>query len=396
MTRSLSLFALALGLAASGQAQQQVEEIVLTTAVPFLQIEPDSRASGMGMAGVAVADNAYAPFWNPAGLAGQQGTEVSFTHAPWLPALGANLSYEHLSAKHGLGKAGTVGGHLTYFDLGTQTATDETGFELGTFSSYEFALGLSYGYPITENLAVGTGARFIYSNLTGGTDVAGASTSAGTSVGVDLGVKYTAPDLGFGQSSRPTFAVNLANMGPGISYVDSTPGDTVLNAPDAIPTTLRFGAALDTQLDDFNRILLAIDFNKIIVNRDATTGEYDPFYEALFTSWQSRLVKTTVQAGTTCDELALDENADNDCRNISGLRSLTLGTGLEYWYNDLLALRGGYFYEDPANGNRQFLTFGTGIRYSLVGVDISYIYALQENSPLADQLRFSLLLNIPR
>ncbi|MEM0963390.1 MAG: hypothetical protein AAGK21_12730, partial [Bacteroidota bacterium] len=86
----------------------------------------------------------------------------------------------------------------------------------------------------------------------------------------------------------------------------------------------------------------------------------------------------------------------NDCRTVSGLRSLTLGTGMEYWYNDLLALRAGYFYEDPANGNRQFLTFGTGIRYSLVGVDISYIYALQENSPLADQLRFSLLLNIPR
>ncbi len=397
MTRPLILAALAL-VALPTSAQQEVEEIVLTTAVPFLQIEPDSRASGMGMAGVAVADNAYAPFWNPAGLAGQQGTEVSFTHAPWLPALGANLSYDHLSAKHGLGKAGTLGGHLTYFDLGTQTATDETGFELGTFSSYEFALGLSYGYPITENLAVGTGARLIYSNLTGGTEVNGASTSAGTSFGVDLGVKYTGPDLGLGQSSRPTFAFNLANMGPGISYVDAVPGDSLLSGgiPDAIPTTLRFGAALDTQLDEFNRVLFAIDFNKIIVNKDAATGEYDPFYEALFTSWQSRLVRTTATAGETCESLGANDNAADDCEQVSGFRSLTLGTGFEYWYNDLFAMRGGYFYEDPANGNRQFLTFGTGLRYSLVGVDISYIYALQENSPLADQLRFSLLLNIPR
>lgn len=395
MTRPLLLAALAL-VALPALAQQEVEEIVLTTAVPFLQIEPDSRAAGMGMAGVAVADNAYAPFWNPAGLAGQTGTEVSFTHAPWLPALGANLSYEHLSGKYGLGSAGTLGGHLTYFDLGTQTATDETGFELGTFSSYEFALGLSYGYPVTENFAIGTGARLIYSNLTGGTDVGGASTSAGTSFGVDLGAKYTGPDLGLGQSSRPTVAFNLANMGPGISYVDSVPGDTVLAAPDAIPTTLRFGAALDTRLDDFNRITLALDFNKIIVNKDAATGDYDPFYEALFTSWQSRLVKTTTAPGMTCDDLAADDNATNDCRQVSGLRSLTFGTGVEYWYNDLFAMRAGYFYEDPANGNRQFMTFGTGIRYSLVGVDISYIYALQENSPLADQLRFSLLLNIPR
>ena len=399
MTRFTLALTAVVALAATAQAQQEVEEIVLTTAVPFLQIEPDSRAAGMGMANVAVADNAYAPFWNPAGLAGQTGTEVAFTHAPWLPALGADLSYEHLSAKYGIGadaSKGTLGGHLTYFDLGTQTATDETGNPLGEFSSYEFALGLSYGYPVTENLSVGTGTRLIYSNLTGGQDVGDASTSAGTSFGVDLGVRYRGPDLGIGQESRPTVAVNLANMGPGISYIDSVPGDTVLAAPDAIPTTLRFGAALDTRLDDFNRVTVALDLNKIIVNKDAATGDYDPFYEALFTSWGSRLVKTVQAPGQTCTDLAEDDNADNDCRQVSGLRSLTLGTGLEYWYNDLFALRTGYFYEDPANGNRQFLTFGTGIRYSLVGVDISYIYAIQENSPLANQLRFSLLLNIPR
>ena len=398
MTRFLlPLCALALATApASAQNEPDPDdgELVLTTAVPFLQIEPDSRASGMGMTGVAVADNAYAPFWNPAGLAGQEGTEVSFTHAPWLPALGANLSYEHLSAKHGMGSAGTLGGHLSYFDLGTQVATDEQGNSLGNFSSYEFALGASYGYPVTDKFSVGTGARLIYSNLTGGLELTDQTqTSAGVSFGVDLGLKYELPDLGLGQSATPTVAVNLANMGPGISYTEFN------EFPDAIPTTLRMGAALDTQRDDFNRILLAADVNKIVVrprrNEDGDL-EYDPFYKALFTSWQTRTIKTVREAGKTCDDLSADDNADNDCQEVSGLRSVTLGLGAEYWYNDLFALRTGYFYEDPANGNRQFLTFGTGIRYSLVGVDISYIYALQENSPLADQLRFSLLLNIPR
>ena len=69
---------------------------------------------------------------------------------------------------------------------------------------------------------------------------------------------------------------------------------------------------------------------------------------------------------------------------------------MEYWYNDLFALRTGYFYEDPSNGNRKFLTFGAGIRYSLVGVDLSYIYALEDNSPLAEQIRFSIMLNVAR
>lgn len=386
------LSALALAAVASGPALAQ--DVVLTTAVPFLQIEPDSRAAGMGMTGVAIADNAYAPFWNPAGLAGQTGTEVSFTHAPWLPALGANLSYEHLTAKHGLGSLGTIGGHVTYFDLGTQTATDDQGNSLGEFSSYELSVGASYGYPVTENLKLGTGARFIYSNLTDGRDVESASTSAGVSVGVDLGLQYRGPDLGLGQESRPTFGINLANMGPGISYTENS------QFSDAIPTTLRFGTALDTRIDDFNRVQVALDLNKVLVSRDSL-GEYDPFYQAIFSSWETRDVATTTDPeGRNCvqrDE-AIANGADGvtACKSVSALSSLTLGAGLEYWYNDLLALRGGYFYEDPANGNRQFLTFGTGIRYSLVGVDISYIYALEEDSPLADQLRFSLLLNIPQ
>ncbi|MDT0630489.1 type IX secretion system outer membrane channel protein PorV [Rubrivirga sp. S365] len=395
MTRSrLTLLAVALGAALAAPPADAQNRQVLTTAVPFLQIEPDSRAAGMGMTGVALADNAYAPFWNPAGLAEQDGAQVSFTYAPWLPALGTDLAYNYLTGVYGLGSAGTLGGHFTYFDLGEQIATDERGESLGTFSSYEIAAGVSYGYPVTENLSVGTGARFIYSNLTGGASL-GPSTpvDAAASFGVDLGVKYTAPDIGLGESSRPSVAFNLANMGPRISYTENN------DFPDAIPTTLRFGGALDTKIDEFNRIIVALDLNKVLVNGEVNEEgrlEFDPFYKALFSSWGSREVASTFDPeGRTCDERREDPEAPQ-CETISALKSLTLGAGLEYWYNDLLALRGGYFYEDPANGNRQFLTLGTGIRYSLVGVDISYIYALEEESPQSNQLRFSLLLNIPR
>ena len=366
------------------------DSIVLTTAVPFLQIEPDSRASGMGMTGVAIADNASAVFWNPAGLGNQTGTEVSFTTAPWLPALGADLSYNYLAGKYSLGSAGTVGAHFTYFNLGEQQATDELGNSLGDFRSFELSTGLSYGKAITPNLAVGTGARVVYSNLTGGLDVGDATTSAGLTFGVDLGVIYKGPELGFGQSSRPSVAFSLANFGPGISYTENS------EFSDAIPTTLRFGGALDTRLDDFNRITLAVDFNKVLVSRDSS-GNYDSPATALFSSWGTRTVNTRASQGS-CADFAADNDDSNDtaCKSLGALQQLTLGAGLEYWYNDLLALRGGYFYEDPANGNRQFLTAGAGIRYSLIGVDMSYIYALAEQSAVAGQLRFSLLLNIPR
>jgi hypothetical protein len=65
--------------------------------------------------------------------------------------------------------------------------------------------------------------------------------------------------------------------------------------------------------------------------------------------------------------------------------------GFEYWYDKLIALRIGYFYEDPAFGNRKFLTFGAGIRYDIYGFDFSYISA-EQNHPLSDTIRFSLLI----
>ena len=349
-------------------------QIVQTTAVPFLQIEPDSRAAGMGMTGVAVADNASALFWNPAGLAGQEGGEVTFTHAPWLPALGADLFFEYLAGKYAVEGIGTFAGHLTFLNLGEQQRTDAQGIVIGNFRSYDLATGVSFGTQLTPTLAIGTGARLIYSNLAGSFELEGGQqTRAGVSFGLDLGVLW-APNVG-SENLQPRFGFNLANMGPRISYSDS-------DEADAIPSNLRLGGALDYQLDDFNRLTFALDLNRIIVSRDSA-GNYDPFTSALFSSWEPITVD-------------IDGDGPGAPDQVSVLRQFTLGTGLEYWYNDLFALRTGYFYEDPANGNRKFLTFGAGIRYSLVGVDLSYIYALEDNSPLSEQIRFSVMLNVNR
>ncbi len=70
-----------------------------------------------------------------------------------------------------------------------------------------------------------------------------------------------------------------------------------------------------------------------------------------------------------------------------------IGAGIEYWYADQFALRGGYYFEDPQNGDREYITFGAGIRYNLLGVDFSYIKTLETDHPLANTLRFSLLID---
>ncbi|NTV46714.1 MAG: PorV/PorQ family protein, partial [Chlorobiales bacterium] len=140
-------------------------ENTITTAVPFLLISPDSRAGGMGEANAAIADNSSAVFWNPAGLGYQKGMDFNFTHSNWLPALNADLFYENLTAKFHAPKYGTFALGITYLNLGEIQRTDEQGNPLGTFKSYELAIGLSYGVKVLPTLSLGTGVRYIYSSL---------------------------------------------------------------------------------------------------------------------------------------------------------------------------------------------------------------------------------------
>lgn len=342
------------------------------TSVPFLQIEPDSRAPGMGNAGVAVADNAAAVFWNPAGLAFQEkGTQIAFTHANWLPNFNTDLFYDYLVGRTHIDGIGTIGGHITYLNLGEQQRTSETGQLLGTFNSYELAAGLSYAYRLNENWALGTGFRFIYSRLTPNIDVSGQTAKAGTSVGLDLATMYRSNTFNlFDRDARFSFGANLSNIGPAIQYTDDA-------QKDPIPTLFRAGIALDLNLDDegFNTLTFAADVSKIMARND-TAGRAMGVLEALYRSWDtySRF------DGQEFVEVPLAEQ-------------FMYGVGLEYWYARQFAIRMGYFYEAPNNGDRQFLTFGAGLRYNIFGVDFSYLYTIKEDSPLANTIRISVLVD---
>jgi len=358
---------------------QEAEAQIGGAGVVFLMIEPDSRAAGMGNTGVAVADNASANFWNPAGLAFQRGTEVSLTHSNWLPAFDAGLFYEYLTAKHSVDGIGTFGAQVTFLNLGEHEGRDFQGDPTGTFRSYDLAIGLSYARELTSNLAVGVSTRFIYSDLAP-QGISDGVDGTGSSVSFDVAALYRANEFSLGGVGT-TFSAgfNLANMGPEISYSDAE------DSGDPLPTNLRFGYSFTFDFDDYNRLTFANDFNKLLVRRDADGA--DPWHQAIFSAWAP--VEVCTAAVNECDR---QENPEN-YRSVNAFEQMTIGTGLEYWYDQLFAIRTGYFYESPYNGNRQFLTFGAGLRYNIVGIDFSYLYALEEDSPLSDTMRFSLLLN---
>lgn len=361
---------------------------VAITAVPFLQIEPDSRGAGMGNTGVAIADNASALFWNPAGLAFQKGEhQASITHSNWLANFQVNdLFYDYLVGKYYIEGIGTIGAHLTFLNLGEQAHTGEDSPDIiSRFNSYELAFGGSYGFQVTENLGLGTSLRIIYSSLASGVQGVGVSAqkvNPGTSVGVDLSVLYkTNPFQIGGRDAGFSVGANLSNLGPGIQYTDNA-------QKDPLPTILRFGWAFDIDLDDdgTNRLTIANDISKVMARQesfevpsaDSTITEYRAMspIKALFNSWSS-----------------FQRFDGTETVSVSLMEQFMIGAGFEYWYANQFALRGGYYYEDPNNGDRKYITFGAGIRYNFLGVDFSYIKTLEEEHPLANTLRFSLLLN---
>ena len=125
----------------------------------FLLIAPGARAGGMGEAQVAVANDAYASYWNPAGLGFLEGQELAMMHVNWLPGLADDLYYEFFAFRKKYPTLGTIGGHLIFLNLGEQIRTSETGDELGTFTSYMSAFALSYSALISPTQSFGLNAK---------------------------------------------------------------------------------------------------------------------------------------------------------------------------------------------------------------------------------------------
>jgi len=270
----------------------------------FLLIAPGARAGGMGEAQVAVANDAYASYWNPAGLGFLEGSELALMHVNWLPGLADDLYYEFFAFRKRYPTLGTLGGHLIFLNLGEQIRTSETGDELGTFTSYMTAFSLSYSALISRTQSFGINTKVSYQHLV---EIgAGSEKGKGTSIdfGFDLGYmhkEWLFPNL--------TLGLNLSNLGPKVSFIDPDQADPQ-------PTNLSIGINYALVNSPFNKLNFVYDIDKLLVssypdmdwNEDGYIGGFDedgnlspgndynsdgkieiahtdPIYKALFTSW---------------------------------------------------------------------------------------------------------------
>jgi hypothetical protein len=280
----------------------------------FLTFEPGGRANGMGRAYSAVADDAFAMWWNPGATAFNKKGQLSLNHIPWLQGSGLNdMFYEYLGWNQYFEGIGNINAHIVLLDAGTQDQTDSHGTSQGSFHPFDIAGALGYSYEIIpEKLGLGANFKLIYSYLapaTGFTDTEGKAFS----FGFDMGAKY----LDAGNLTGLDLALVLQNFGPDVTFVDQEQADPS-------PMTVRLGAAYEAYSDNINRLIVSAEASKMLANSDG-------LMERFISGWEH-----------------MDETI--------------YGAGAEFQYLDLISLRGGYF--SDAAGKITGPSFGVGVQYA--------------------------------
>ena len=131
----------------------------------FLLIAPGAGPQGSGEAQVAKANDAYASYYNPAGLGFLKGREAAGMHVNWLPNLASDLYYEFITYRHYIEGLGSVGGHLIYLNLGEQIGMDEFGNPTENWSSYMAAMAGSFGTQLSKTSAIGFNFKIFHQKL---------------------------------------------------------------------------------------------------------------------------------------------------------------------------------------------------------------------------------------
>lgn len=346
---------------------------IISTGVPLLIIAPDARSGAMGDVGVASKPDANSLHWNAAKLAFMQNkTGVSFTYSPWLRELVSDIELLYLGGYYKVNERSTLGASLTYFSLGAIDFFDQEGMATGTYKPNEFAMDLAYTMKLNENFSISLTGRYIRSDLTQGQNVGTTQTHAANAGAADLGLYYQKAIKAV-RPSEYALGLQISNLGSKISYSDNMDSEF-------LPANLRLGGRYTTQLDQFNEISIMMDFNKLLV---PTPPVYNDSTGAIFAGMDPNV-------GVFQGAIQSFYDAPNGFKE--EIQEISLSVGAEYWYNKVLALRAGYFYEAKNKGARQYLTLGAGIKYNVMGLDISYLIATSalNNNPLKNTLRVGL------
>ena len=300
------------------QGYAQGVDKIAQTGMKWLDIPIGARPASLGNAYMAGSPDASSVFWNPAAVALVPGTHVFLTQTQWI----ADINVMAAAASYEMEGIGTFGVHFMNVSWGTINATQFTGeaslYEpLGTFEPQDFAIGITYAKQVSAKFSVGLNMRYIHENLMG--DFVGSEGSFANPEEVRAEMDILAFDLAtlfYTGYNDLRFGVSVKNLSAEKAYRFET---------FPLPLTFTFGLAMDVM--------------------------------------QAYFVEPGSPQSLT---LLVDAVHPRDF-------SERVNLGVEYGYNEMFFLRGGY----KTNHDEQGMTLGAGIDVNisdfLLGVDYSYL-----------------------
>ncbi|MDX1470057.1 MAG: type IX secretion system outer membrane channel protein PorV [Flavobacteriaceae bacterium] len=371
---------------------------VITTGVPFLLIASDARAAGLGDMGVATSPDTYSQQWNPAKYTfseNKAGLGVSYT--PYLSKLVNDIFLGNITYFNRINEGSAFGASFKYFSLGEIEIVQDEFSEALIEKPNELTVDVSYSLRLAEQFSMAVALRYLRSDLR--IQAVDQNASAASSVGVDIAGYYQSEEEAYNDFNgrwRGGFAIQ--NLGPKIKYDDA-------GRENFLPTNLRVGGGFDFIFDEYNKLAVTAEVNKLLVPTPPVLGrriEYvDENDNGVYDQGEDTLIEE--------DSNYIIEGQSTDVNFLSGvfqsfgdapggfseeLREFTWALGAEYLYQDSFAFRAGYFNEADDKGARKFFALGAGFKYSTINIDLSYLFSTSRiQSPLENTLRFTLSFN---
>ena len=363
---------------------------VITTGVPFLLVAADARAAGMADNGVATAPDVYSQQWNPSKYAfsvDKQGFSVGYT--PYLVELVNDISLSQVTYFNKFNERSAFAGSIRYFSLGEIELRRDLEDSPVVVKPAEYALDLSYSMKLSDYFSMSVGGRFIRSNLRIPTE-GSSSAAAANSFAFDVSGFHQSEEMAFNSfNGKLRWGFNFQNLGPKINY-DKAAGDEGSNF---LPANMKLGAGFDFILDDYNKVSVGVEVNKLLV---PTPIEPEPIDSNNDGDTDDPGEDGVSEANIAYDKIGWAEGifkSFNDAPDgmSEDLKEFTYSVGAEYLYQDSFAFRLGYFNESPDKGARRFFSMGAGFTYNIIKVDVSYLFSASKvKNPLENTLRFSL------
>jgi len=267
-----------------------------TAGAEFLRIPIGARYVALGGAAIAYATGADALYWNPAGSALAERPTVAFSYLNYV----AGITSNYIAAAYPLEDIGTIGVSLTYLSYGDIEITTEANPN-GTGSNYspfDAAVGLSYARVMTDRVTVGITGKMVSQTI----DKVDAS-----GIAFDVGFTYNTGYRGL------KFGVVMRNFGPKMQFR---------------------GEGLDKTATEQ-------DIPGLDQNRGTDDGSGN---QRLQVESQPYNMPASINFGVSIDLMRNEQHAvmataDQAINNFSSNRT---NMGLEYGFNNLFFVRGGY------------------------------------------------------